>query len=483
MKKNIFFIVTLSATLLSCESFLDLAPENQINTQSFYRNQNDFQAALYGAYASLQGIHDISFLYMSEMTTDNAEIQLSNPTAQELEFDQINFTPTNGYAGSCWSSFYTLIARTNTILGRIENASFDETAKKSIQGQCLFLRAYAYFNLVRLFGDVTLVTIEFTSPNQIVAYDKSRKPVADVYAQIITDLTQAESLLPQHVPDNRGMASVGAVKTLLAKVYLTRKDYLNAATQLEEVMALKNANNSTAYTLSDNYGELFSEGNENKTESIFEIEYLSGNLGEGNSYASNFYPLVQGMAVFKGNLLAGGRCVPTQSLMDAYEPGDKRKDVSVGDQLPLTNGTFVTSTYCRKFIDYSITILTDGGVNFTVYRLADIYLMYAEVLNELDRAGAETYLNHVRERAGLVPVAKTDKDDFREIIARERRVELAYEGHRWYDLVRTGKLQSVMKEHFESQGLNFSVENHELLLPVPQSERDKDPNLSQNPGY
>jgi tetratricopeptide (TPR) repeat protein len=482
MKKYIF-IGMFSMMIFSCETFLDLGPDNQINTQSFYKNQGDFEAALYGAYAVLQNFHNLGLQYITDMATDNAEIQLSNPTGDELQLDQVNFTATNTHVNSYWANCYSLITRCNTILGRIEDVDFNETVKKSIQGQCLFLRAYGYFYLVRFFGDVTVVTTEFTSPDQVAAYDMSRKPMAEVYRLIIDDLTEAETLLSAAVPSGKETASVGAVKTLLAKIYLTQKDYTQAATKLEEVMALKKADGSPAYQLLDDYGKLFSEGNDNLAESIFEIGYTSGNLGEGNSFAAAFYPLIQGMAVFKGNLLSGGRCVPTQSLMDAYETGDLRKDASVGDQIPITDGTVITSPFCRKFIDYSLTSLYDGGVNFTAFRYADIYLMYAEALNELDRAGADTYLNLVRDRAGLPPLTRTSKEAFRLTLEQERRVEFAFEGHRWFDLIRTGRLQTVMNDHFASRGLSFSVDDNKVLLPIPQGERNINPNLTQNPGY
>ncbi|MDR1370662.1 MAG: RagB/SusD family nutrient uptake outer membrane protein [Dysgonamonadaceae bacterium] len=483
MKKYII-IILISIISFSCEDFLDLGPDYLINTQSFYKNQQDFEVALVGAYSILQGLHSGNFHLFAEMATDNAEIQLPNPISDELQLDEINFTPSNTYTGSYWSNCYSLITKCNTVLTRIEGfVDISETMRNSIQGECLFLRAYAYFYLVRMYGEVTVVTEEFTSPNQVAAYDMSRKPVAEVYRLILDDLTRAESLLALTVPSNRGKVSIGAVNTLLAKVYLTQREYAKAAAELEKVMALKKADGSPAYRLEPDYGKLFSEGNDDNDESIFEIGFASGNLGEGQNYAHHFYPLIQQMAVFKGNLLAGGRCVPTQSLMNAYENDDKRKEASVGDQIPLTNGSFTTSTFCKKFVDYNATALGDGGVNFTAFRYADILLMYAEALNELDRAGADAYLNEVRTRAGLERKIRTGKDDFRLVIEQERRVEFAYECHRWFDLVRTGRLKDVMNAHFASKGLGFSVEDHEWILPVSQGQRDIDPNLSQNPGY
>ena len=482
MKKYIF-IQLIAIMFISCDDFLDLAPDNQINTSGFYKNLNDFEVALVGAYSTLQGFHNVSLNYLGDMATDNAEIQLPNPTSNELEFDEIGFTSSNTYISSYWSTCYSLISRCNTILTRIEKAEVDESAKKLIQGECYFLRAYAYFYLVRMFGDVTIVTGEFTSPNQVSAYDMSRKPVPDVYNFILEDLSLAEANLPATIPANKGKVSIGAVKMLLAKVYLTLKEYAKAGTELEKIMALKKENGSPAYAIVSDYEKLFSTGNDDTEESIFEIEYASGNIGEGNGFTYQFYPLLQGMAVFKDNLMAGGRCVPTASMMNAYEEGDKRKDATVGDQIPMVDGSVTTSRFCKKFVDYNATILSDGGINFTAYRYADVYLMYAEVLNELDKPDADKYLNEIRSRAGLEGKTRTSKDDFRLILEQERRVEFAFECQRWFDLGRTGRLKDVMNAHFISKNLNFSVADHEWILPVPQAQRDIDPDLTQNPGY
>lgn len=290
-------------------------------------------------------------------------------------------------------------------------------------------------------------------------------------------------MLSTEVPAERGKASIGAVKTLLAKVYLTKHDYVSAATVLEEIMTLKNEKGTKAYDLVADYSKLFSVNNDDLIESIFEIEYASGNMDEGNGFAGQFYPIIEKMAVFPGNLSAGGRCVPTESLEKAYEVNDKRKDFTIGDQIPLTDGSTITSRFCRKFVDYNATSLSDGGVNFTVFRYADVLLMYAEALNELDRAGAENYLNIVRSRAGLEAKTGLSKAEFRLAIEQERRVEFAFEAHRWFDLLRTGRLQTVINDFHQSKGKSFSITDHELLLPIPQSQIDIDPKLTQNTGY
>ena len=480
--KKYFVIPIVSLLLCSCEDFLSLSPETSINTQSFYKSQNDIETALVGAYSTLRPIFNVDLNYIGDLATDNAEIQLHNVESTHVQIDEISFTAENGVISGYWSNLYTLSARANTVLNRVEGINFDETAKNSVRGQAYFLRALAYFYLVRLFGDVSLIDVEFTSPNQIASFDMSRRPVEDIYAFIINDLNEAAGLLVTTVPDDRGKISLGAVQTLLAKVYLTRKDYARAATELEKVMALKKSDGTAAYALHPDYGALFSRGNDDLIESILEVDFATGNIGLGSSYAYQFYPLLNNMTVFPGNLSMGGRCVPTQSLMEAYEADDNRKDGSVGDQVPTTT-EIITSTYCRKFVDYTMTTNNDGGVNFTLLRYADVLLMYAEVLNELDRSGAETYLNMVRNRAGLDSKTGLNKAVFRLAIEQERRVEFAFEQQRWFDLVRTDRLKEVMDAHFISKGQPFRVDAHRWILPVPQGQRDIDPKLSQNQGY
>lgn len=475
MKKII--ICLFAVTLFSCDDFLTLQPGYQMNELGFYKNENDYQTALVGAYSGLQA-YAMNLIFINELATDNCVIQLPQAEATVTAFEYMDIPPTNGHVGNYWSNPYGIISRANSILNKIEKASIDETAKNSIIGECQFLRAFSYFSLVRLFGPVSLVDIEFTSPNQVVGYDFSRKSVDDIYSFIIRDLTDAEKLLPATIPPNKGKISIGAVKTLLGKVYLTRHEYDKAASKLKEVIDME------TYSLVEDYGKLFAEGNDDMPESILEVEYASGNIGEGNNFSSYYYPNIMNMAVFPDNQVGGGRCVPGESLLKAYEENDLRKDQSVGDQLPMSDGTTSNYTFGRKFVDYSAPNTNDGGVNFTLLRYADVLLMYAESLNELGQTGqAYEYINNVRDRAGLAPLSGLSQADFRLAMERERRVEMALEGHRWFDLVRTDRAITVLNADYADRGLAFTVEKHELLLPIPQGQIDINPDLEQNDGY
>lgn len=333
--------------------------------------------------------------------------------------------------------------------------------------------------MFNFFGDVSISTQEFSSPNQIAGYDFSRKPVEEVYGLILKDLTDAEKLFTNvDIPSNKGKISIGAVKTLLGKVYLTRKEYDLAASKLKDVIDMH------VYSLESNFTSLFSEGNDDKGESILEIEFASGNQGEGHGFALHFYPNVINMDVFPGGIIGGGRCVPSKTLWNAYEDGDIRRDTELGNKLPMVDGTTTDYYFCKKFIDFSATTTSDGGVNFTLLRYADVLLMYAEVLNELNKTDeALSYINQVRKRAQVANLEGLSQGQLRLAIEKERQLELCFEGHRWFDLKRTGRLLEVINEDFENLGLAFSVEEYELLLPIPQGQIDTDPNLKQNSGY
>ncbi|MEM6844053.1 MAG: RagB/SusD family nutrient uptake outer membrane protein [Bacteroidota bacterium] len=288
----------------------------------------------------------------------------------------------------------------------------------------------------------------------------------------------AETLLAGADNSNKSRASVGAAKTLLGKVHLTRQNYAEAADVLREVI------DQGTYSLQPDYQTLFTNGNDDLPETIFEIKFLSGNLGEGNGFSSVFTPPRFDMAIFPGNMQGSGRIVPTAEVANTYEPGDLRRVASVADSVQLVDGTFAENIYGLKFVDFTTGLVGDGGINFIALRYADVLLMYAEALNEQgSTAEAITYLNQVRSRAGLTPVNGLNQEEFRLQVESERWVEFLSEGHRWFDLVRTGRAQTVMNDYFASKGLNFTLEDHELLMPIPQEEIDIDPNLAQNIGY
>ncbi|MCX6219290.1 RagB/SusD family nutrient uptake outer membrane protein [Spirosoma sp.] len=478
MKKRILAILAVAATLSSCQDFLNLKPAYQISDQGFYQNQNDFETALVGVYSTTRGLYSSSTIqYVGDLTTDNAEIQWSSPSADEMQLDQNGVTATNAYVRSVWNTCLYTISQSSNILNRIDAVSFDPTVKNRIKGEAQFLRAFSYFYLVRMFGNVPIATQTFTSPAQVAAADLTLKPKEDVYKLIVSDLTSAEALLPATTVTDKTRASQMTVKTLLGKVYLTQKSYDLAATKLKEVIDAKQ------YSLVADYKTLSTNGNTNLPETILEVAYLSGQT-LGNNYSALFTPAITSMAIFPGNAQGAGRIVPTLDLLKAYETGDARKPASVSDSVSLIGGKKSYSRYGLKFVDFKAVDPGDGSVSFTVLRFADALLMYAEALNEQGKtADALPSLNQVRQRAKLSALSGLSQADLRLALEQERRVEFLYEGHRWFDLVRTGRAQTVLNAHYASQKLNFSVQDFELLFPIPQAEIDLNPTLKQNPGY
>lgn len=478
MKKYWFIAIASIIFFSSCKKFLQLEPKYVVNTASFYKTEQDFETAIVGSYSQLQPLYNASMIYLGELTTDNAHILWTSPTTSESELDEMRITPSNGFVGNVWNWDYKIITESNTILDNIDNTGLRDALKEQYKGEAKFLRAFAYFNLVRLFGDLPIVTHNFRSPKEIQSYDMSRKPADSVYAIIIDDLQQASSELQGVTGLSKSRASVGAAKTLLGKVYLTRHQYAEAAAVLGDVIS------SGTYSLQQDYASLFTNKNDELPESVFEIKYLSGNIGEGNSFSSIFTPPSFNAAIFPNNMNGSGRIIPTRDMMNAYEPGDIRRKKTIMDSLRVQGGKYEPIPYGLKLVDFTVGIPGDGGVNYIALRYADVLLMYAEALNESDKTDdAYTYINKVRERAGLNDLSGLTKNQFRTAMEREQRVEFFCEGYRWFDLVRTGRAITVIDDYFNNNGLSFSVTQNELLMPIPQRETDINPNLKQNPGY
>jgi len=288
-------IISALIGLSSCKKFLDLKPEYLISSGNFFRNANDFETALTGVYGTFRGLFNSNMLYIGELTTDNTEIQWSSPSVSEMQVDQNAVNSTNSYTSAVWNTCLITISRCNTILGRIDNVSMDENQRNRIKGETLFLRSFSYFYMVRIFGNVPVNDQEFLSPEEILAADLSLQPKEKVYEKIVAELKTAEGLLPAAVNSDKTRASQGTVKTLLGKVYLTLHDYTNAAAKLKEVIDSKQYGPLTA-----SYKNLFSAGNSNLPESIFEIQYVSGK-SIGNNYSYLFTPAITSMALFQNN--------------------------------------------------------------------------------------------------------------------------------------------------------------------------------------
>ena len=477
MKKTYILAALLTMSLTACQDkFLALAPISSINTASYYQTQSDILTALSGAYGALQFAGQYGQYYvMTDIPSDDTYPVLSGTVTDQDQFDKFYLITTNPYLLTAWSDGYRGIYRSNTVIGRIAGITMDETLKNRIIGEAKFLRALMYFNLVRFFGDVPLVLTEITDPLQ--GYEYGRAPVADVYAQIIKDLTDAATVLPAtYTGADVGRATSGAAKSLLGKVYLTQKNYSAAAAKLKEVI------DQGTYSLLPNYASLFTPANKNSRESIFEVQYKKGNIGEGSGYANSYAPTNSGSSVIAFG--GGGNNIPTADLERSYEPNDPRKNISLATSYLNTGGNRVEAYYIKKYADPPV-VVNDSEDNWYVLRYADVLLMYAEALNETGKtADALTYLSQVRRRVGLADKAITAQTDMRLALEQERRVELAFEGHRWFDLVRTDRAIPVLNAKAAVIGIKTALTPDKLIFPVPQSQIDiNSSKLKQNPGY
>ena len=452
MKKNILFsllLLSLIASFSCSKQFTELAPENFLNAQEFYKTKDDFNSALIAAYARLQT--HVSINFELEYRSDNLNIQAPTAGTQDrYDLNEFVETTANGIIQNAWRTYYNQIFRSNVIISNIENVSFE--GKSIIEAEARFIRALTYFNVVRLWGDAPLVLAPL---NPKATLEASRSSVSDIYEVIEQDLSFAVEQLP--LTNEFGRATSGAAKGLLGKVYLTQGKYTLAIDELENV--------GSQYQLLNNVREVFDASNKQNAEILFSIRFDKDIEGEGHS------------------LWLGVSDVSTadlsSKLIDAYAAEDQRSFLV--NYQPNEN-LFAPG----KFLDTESQSTRRYGNDYILLRYADILLMLAEAINEQGYApngSAFAHLNAVRGRAGLSPLSSSElatQEQFREAVLNERFLELPYEGHRWFDLIRTETAQQELRE------LGKSVQSHQLLLPIPQSEIEKvnNPNiLWQNPGY
>lgn len=471
-----------SMLLGSCKKdFLELSPISSVTSDNFYRNANDIKNAVNGVYGSLQlaGIHINNYIF-GDIRSDDTQPVASGSVTDQDEFDRFYIRTTNPFILARWNDSYRAISRCNAILDRITAIEMDDALKSRTIGEVKFIRALVYFHLVRTFGDVPLVITEIKDPDAGYAY--GRNPAAEVYAQIEKDLTDAAAAVPaSYTGPDIGRVTQGAAKALLGKVYLTQKKYTEAAARLKEVIA------SNVYGLLPNFGDVFRANNKNNKESVFEVQFRAGGVGEGNPWPNSFAPENSGNAViaFGGD----GNNQPSLDMVNAFEANDKRRPLSLATSYVNASGVTIQYNFVKKYHDVPAT-KNDNGNNIPVIRYADVLLMYAEALNEIgyQPAGeAMLYLNEVRTRAGIPTRTAADlpnQQAFRLAIEQERRVELAFEGHRWFDLVRTDRAITVLNAKKDQLRLVKVISATDLLFPIPQSQIDINrTKITQNPGY
>lgn len=458
--KNILSIFILISFMSCSKEFTDLSPISERNTGSFYTSANDFEVALAGVYNTLlsQGIYNEAIWIMNDLRSDITFWDAGGLAAAIVRYDDFEETTIDYVGRDSWIAHYKGIGRANSVIGRIEDVDMDASQKARIVGEAKFLRSLLYYNLATTFGNVPLVLNEATSADD--DEENVQVPVAQIYTQIAADLTEAESSLPSTAKGGR--ATKGAAAALLGKVYLTQGDKTSAVSALKRV---------SGYSLVDNYADLWGVENEFNTESIFEVSYESGYGVLGNLYTSAMN------TELGATVTSGPRNFPTKSLISSYEAGDTRFEASIAGIGSEAVGFAADGAgWCIKYGTTNPSTDNDGPNNWVVLRYADVLLMLAEALGESTESYG--YINQVRARAGLGAISSSTTGTFAEKLLQERKVELAFEGHRWPDLKRFGVAASVMSS--DQRAIDI---RGRLNLAIPQREMDINPDFVQNPGY
>lgn len=488
MKTYLFtFLLIFTIFIGGCDSdkYLDLYPLTSITEGKFYNSELELKQGLNDVYRQLCRIYDahgIVDLY-GEQTSDNTYIFLKgggdNFTEQINEFRILS---DNERIRTAWRNCYNAIHICNTIIYHLDNTSLniDSNLKNSMKAESVLVRSLIYFNMVRVWGDIPFV-VEPITPME--SYNLARENKNDIYEKIISDLNFAKTNLPaNYTGTDVGRVTMYAASGVLAKLYLTIGNKQAAQNELEFIInsgkfSLDANNNGNINA--DDYSYIFAPNTKNSKSSILEVQYLAGvnanNSNHQNVYTPFHWSFNLGDIGGPKNTFRGeGINTPTSDLANEFENGDPRK-----------RATFFpgyTDHSTGKFIDYPWTVKyfdpnwTNPGKNLSILRYADILLMYSEVTNDAK------YLNMVRSRVGLPPYGSDNYPSnlystLQRAIEHERRVELAFEFHRFFDLVRTGRAIEVMKVK------GYDINDNKLLFPIPQSEIDINPKLTQNPGY
>ena len=500
MKKYIATIMAAVLCAVSCN--LEQYPYSETAADDYVKDDASVNNLVIGAYNAL---YDVIYneWAMTELRSDNARMRVTGSTSQDTklveQLDQNVVLTANSWVQDYWDACYSVIYRANSVLSYLDIVK-DDAARAQYEGEARFLRAWMYFNLVRLWGPVFKVTAR-TGADE--ARHMQRSTVDEIYDLIEEDLGAVidAGLLPVSMPDaSLGRADLKAAKAMLAKVCMTRyrsseAGYARALTLLGEVLEAC-GNPSSGGDLVP-YASVFSKDNECNKEILFAVRYKSGNVGIGSPFTTLFSPLNNG-----GNVAIGSPKhynFPSDNLIAAYEPGDLRKDVTLKESYyNATTGLIVEGSsgrYCCKYLDPDMSSEWDAENDWPVIRLGDVMLLYSEAYNELNGPGEDAlkYLNAIRGRAGLTAYTLADlpsKYAMRMAVRAERRAELAMENQRWFDLLRWGTAVSTVNAFYTSEvffsGYNYVVnpiEDWQTLLPIPTSVININEEVAQNPGY
>ncbi len=483
MKIKLQFIILIGCLALgSCDDFLEVAPETSFTVDDFFKNENEVTRAVNAAYVKNRAIHQGLQWRLGENRSDNSSFQYNPDDRGGILNEQLDgflMNADNPNIANYWSEAYDGVTRCTYVLENIDNVPFSSSSlKDQRKGEVYFLRTWYLFNLVRLYGDIPLPLSTVTNVDEALTAEFTTRVSADVvYDTLFSNIDQAIASLPEAWDsENVGRATRGAALMLKAKMHMARGEYGDAIPFLEEIRTL-------GYSLVSNYSDVFDPANKHNSELIFEIGY-DFDLGQGSNYVTSFVPYNSG-----GDLLAFGQLAqsragqnqPTQDLIDLYEDDDDRLAHNVGFYITDTDTIPWMRKYAFDFLDIGIT-----NVNWPMFRYADALLMLAECrvrdLETVDQTAVGT-INIIRLRSGVGPINPASQAELLQIIADERRRELAFENHRWFDLVRTGQAEAVMMAHGDQQRAEKGIlgdggtvpaeayTNIRTLLAIPTNQR------------
>lgn len=496
------------AVMSSCSSdFIDLQDPNAVSNATYYRTEGDVQAAVNGIYQSLRtgnGIGETSALYSEERSDNTGRNDNQSNAGEPFQFNDFSLLPSNGYLKTHWLALYQSIARSNQVLDGIEKVTFTNAdLKEQYKAEAKFIRALIYFHLVRKWGDVPLVTKSFNTISEVSA-GTFREKQDVVYQQIVQDLKDAlgSPLANVQTAATKGKVTKAAANALLGQVYLTMATTLDVADRAASLAEAKTYlmaayNLRTFGDLKDvPYTEVFDVAKKTTCpEIIFQVVNRQGDINFSSSIARSNQ--AKGETINSLFTATGSGGNVKQDLVLDYEDADLRKDFSI----KYANDPIVKDYFITKFRDASAAATTNGygGNDWILIRYADVILMLAEVNMYLgDESAAIGFLDQVRERAGM-PKYEVSKataayaakyPTLKLAILHERRVELAFENHRWFDLIRfftTEELVAYFKSKSQADyGLakisNFGVKDR--FYPIPFDEYKLNPEkMYQNPGY
>ena len=461
--KKILVLASLATLLMtSCgDSFFDLEPASSVTIDKVYKTASDYNVAVIGCYAKLQSQVNF-YTECCEYRSDN--LSLGAPTAgtqDRYDIDHFTEKPSNGILSSYWANFNNNVYRCNLLLDQIDGANFAENLKKQYKGEAMFIRALNYFNMYRIWGGVPATKHVVSAAEALKVARYSDEQMFDLIAGDLKEIVDNNYLPETYSSADMGRATSGAAKALLGKVYLTFHKWTEAKDILSQLIG--------KYQLVSPIAQVFNVDNKNNNEIIFAVHFNKEIEGEGHSY---WYNLTN----------ASDDTNQTSSLLNTFPTGDTRKDLITYVQVEKT------VRLMNKFYDTKSPTFNTVGNDQILLRYADVLLMYAEALNEIQYDASEgslalKYLNAVRQRAGISNLTAKQlptQEKFRKGILVERQREFPYEGQRWFDLVRMGFAKSVMAEN------GVEIKDYQLLFPIPQQEIEKVGNKSilwQNPGY